>query len=161
MEYRRILLTHDSSELADTAIVHAAELAIATGASVLVLHAIASVAEAMVKMTVGSNWATTEATVQIAEQAVAAERAEAEQTLQRVEAALREAGVSDVRTLVADGDAGTAIVETAEREACDVVVMATHGRSGIVRTVLGSVADYVVRNAGCAVLLCRPTASKD
>ena len=81
MEYRKILLTHDSSELADAATTHAAEIARATGASVLVLHAVDSVADAMVQMTAGSTWGATEATVQVAEQAVAAQRDEAEQTL--------------------------------------------------------------------------------
>ena len=161
MEYRKILLTHDSSELADTAITHAAEIARATGASVLVLHAVDSVADAMVQMTAGSTWGATEATVQVAEQAVAAQRDEAEQTLERVATALRAAGVVNVSTLVVEGDAGTAIVDTAQREACDVIVMATHGRSGIVRTLLGSVADHVVRHAGCAVLLCRPPQPKE
>ena len=67
----------------------------------------------------------------------------------------------NVSTLVVEGDAGTAIVDTAQREACDVIVMATHGRSGIVRALLGSVADHVVRHADCAVLLCRPPQPKE
>jgi nucleotide-binding universal stress UspA family protein len=161
MAYQKILLTHDSSELADAAVAHTAELARATGAAVLVLHAVDSVADAMIQMTAGSTWGASEATVQVAEQAVAAQRDEAERTLQRVEAELRAEGVAEVSSLVVEGDAGTAIVDTAKRENCDVIVMATHGRSGIVRTILGSVADYVVRNAGCAVLLCRPAPAKE
>lgn len=160
MEYRKVLLTHDSSELADAAIAHAAELARATGAAVVVVHAVDSVADAMIQMTAGSSWGATAGTVEVAEQAVAAQREEAQQTLQRVEGALHAAGVSDVSTHVVEGGAGTAIVDAAKREACDVVVIATHGRSGIVRTVLGSVADYVVRNAACAVLVCRPVQPK-
>ena len=46
---------------------------------------------------------------------------------------------------------------TAADLGCDLVVMATHGRSGIERALLGSVADQVVRHArGFAVLLVRP-----
>lgn len=161
MEYKKLLLTHDSSELADAAIAPAAELARATGASVLVLHAIDSVADAMVQMTAGSTWGATEATVQVAEQAVAAQRDEAEQTLARVAAALHAAGVTDVQTSIVEGAAGTAIVDAATREGVDVIAMATHGRSGIVRTLLGSVADHVVRHVGCAVLLCRPPETKE
>ncbi len=161
MEYKKLLLTHDSSELADAAIAPAAELARTTGASVLVLHAVDSVADAMVQMTAGSTWGATEATVHVAEQAVAAQRDEAERTVARVAEALRAAGVTDVGTSIVEGDAGTAIVDAATRDGFDVVVMATHGRSGIVRTLLGSVADHVVRHAGCAVLLCRPPEAKE
>lgn len=156
MEYRKILLTHDSSELANTAIAHAADLARATGASVLVLHVIESVADTMIHMTAGTTWAQSEATVQVAEEVVAAQRAEAEQTVARVEATLRAMGVSDVQTAVMEGTPGSAIVELAEREGYDLIAIATHGRSGVVRALLGSVADHVVRHAKCAVLVCRP-----
>ena len=53
--------------------------------------------------------------------------AEAEQTLERVAAAVRAAGVADVSTLVVEGDAGAAIVDTAQREGCAAIVMATNG----------------------------------
>ena len=155
MDYRAILLTHDSSELADAAIEPAATLAQATGASVLVLHAVDSVADAMAQLTAGPGFGATEATVQVAEQAVKAQRNEAQQTIERVEAALRAAGVPQVRGVIVEGSPGSAIVDAARREECDVIVIATHGRSGLVRSLLGSVADYVVRNASAAVLVCR------
>jgi nucleotide-binding universal stress UspA family protein len=43
-------------------------------------------------------------------------------------------------------------VETAEAEHCDLIIMATHGRTGFRRLLMGSVAEEVVRSAQCAVL---------
>lgn len=51
-------------------------------------------------------------------------------------------------TLVADGDSASAIVEQAQAASIDLIVMATHARSGLRRLFLGSVADDVIRRAG-------------
>src|SRR5688572_20511253 len=49
-----------------------------------------------------------------------------------------------------------AICDVAREEAADYIVMATHGRGGIARFMVGSVADRVVRTAPCPVLTVRP-----
>jgi nucleotide-binding universal stress UspA family protein len=49
-----------------------------------------------------------------------------------------------------------AILETATATACDVIAVATHGRGGLSRLLLGSVADKVMRGAHCPVLVYRP-----
>jgi nucleotide-binding universal stress UspA family protein len=51
------------------------------------------------------------------------------------------------------------IVDTAREEGANYVVMGTHGRGGIARFMLGSVADRVVRTASCPVLTVRPKAA--
>jgi nucleotide-binding universal stress UspA family protein len=56
---------------------------------------------------------------------------------------------------VRGNDAGEAIVDVAKRFRCDLIVMSTHGLTGIRRVVLGSVADHVVQHASIPVLLCR------
>jgi nucleotide-binding universal stress UspA family protein len=58
------------------------------------------------------------------------------------------------------GTAGEAIVDYAADNAIELIAIATHGRSGPGRTVLGSVADYIIRNAGLPILLIRPTKEK-
>jgi nucleotide-binding universal stress UspA family protein len=50
------------------------------------------------------------------------------------------------------GSPATAIVHLAEKEQVDMIVMPTHGRTGIVRLLMGSVAEEVVRKAQCPVL---------
>ncbi len=60
-----------------------------------------------------------------------------------------------VRSVVVSGDPSTAIVQLAEDEECDLVVLGTHGRTGLAHLVLGSVAERVARRAPCPVLLVR------
>jgi universal stress protein A len=50
------------------------------------------------------------------------------------------------------GDPATAVVEVAEQEGADFIVMGTHGRSGLSRLLMGSVAEAIVRKAKCPVL---------
>jgi nucleotide-binding universal stress UspA family protein len=53
---------------------------------------------------------------------------------------------------VADGDPASEIVRLAKELPADLVVMATHGRTGLRRLLMGSVAEAVVRRASCPVL---------
>jgi nucleotide-binding universal stress UspA family protein len=57
--------------------------------------------------------------------------------------------------LVWDGDAGEAIVAAADSENADLIVVGSHGRSGVSRFLIGSVSDYVVRHAHCPVMVVR------
>jgi len=57
--------------------------------------------------------------------------------------------------LIAEGLADTEIVRTAAQLDVDLIVMGTHGRRGLKRLLLGSVAEKVVREAGCAVVVVR------
>lgn len=54
--------------------------------------------------------------------------------------------------MLGDGDAATTIVDTAGNKQCDLIVMGTHGWSGLTRLLMGSVAEAVVRRATCPVL---------
>lgn len=60
-----------------------------------------------------------------------------------------------VRSAVLSGDPATEIVRVARERECDVLVVATHGRKGLTRLVLGSVAEKVLRAAPCSVLVAR------
>jgi nucleotide-binding universal stress UspA family protein len=51
-----------------------------------------------------------------------------------------------------EGDAGTEILRVARENGCDLIVMGTHGRTGLGRLLMGSVAEEVVRKAPCSVL---------
>jgi nucleotide-binding universal stress UspA family protein len=51
-----------------------------------------------------------------------------------------------------DGDPAAQILRVAEETKCELIVMGTHGRTGLGRLLLGSVAEEVVRKAPCAVL---------
>ncbi len=56
--------------------------------------------------------------------------------------------------------AGNCVVETAGRVKADLIAMGTHGRGGLSRLVLGSVAEYVVRHASCPVVTVRDLPAK-
>ena len=90
------------------------------------------------------------------DQVLAAARAEAEATLARATQQLCAAGMP-VRVEVAFGRPAEEIIDFAEREGMDLIVMSTHGRSGLSRWVLGSVADKVLHGSHLPILLVRPS----
>jgi nucleotide-binding universal stress UspA family protein len=73
-----------------------------------------------------------------------------------VEDAVAALGVENAETLVVRGDAARALCQLATEAQARGLVMGTRGRSGIKRAVLGSVSDYVVRNAPCPVVVTGP-----
>jgi nucleotide-binding universal stress UspA family protein len=62
------------------------------------------------------------------------------------------AGAPHIEMRLLQGPVGREIIDAAARGACDLIVMGTHGRTGIRHLALGSIAETVVRTAGCAVL---------
>jgi nucleotide-binding universal stress UspA family protein len=57
-----------------------------------------------------------------------------------------------VEFVIADGEPGEEIVRVAKEHHCDLIVMGTHGRTGLSRLLMGSVAERVMRRAPCPVL---------
>jgi len=70
-----------------------------------------------------------------------------------VDDTVTELGLDTAETMVVVGDAGHEICALAESLAASVVVLGTHGRSGIKRAIMGSTSDYVVRHCPCPVLV--------
>ena len=82
-----------------------------------------------------------------------------EETRKRGKDALKELTESfdlDVKSIFTEGDPGHEIVRVAEELNADLIVLGTHGYCGWKRFTLGSVAEFVVRHAPCAVLTIRP-----
>ncbi len=85
-----------------------------------------------------------------------------EETEERIHGELKKiaderfADVAHVKTaVVISASAADGIVSYAEKEGVDMIVMSTHGRTGLKRMVIGSVAERVVRHANCPVLTLR------
>ena len=76
------------------------------------------------------------------------ERADAE-----LAKALREAGVEQAQRRVTIGDPASEIIDVAREVDADVIVIPSRGKSGLLRWVIGSVAERVVRRAQCPVLV--------
>jgi len=85
----------------------------------------------------------------------AALHASAHEKLEQIAARLRAGGVS-VEFTIGHGDAGREITRIAADCGADAIVIATHGETGWRHVLFGSVAEKVVRHAGCPVLTVRP-----
>lgn len=136
----RILAPVDFSDPSPPALRYARLLGEATGAEVILLYVIEPVAYPA------------ELGVVVNLEADLAERAQGE--LDK----LRErhfAGFPRTRTLVCHGVADQEIIETAKREGAGMIVLGTHGFSGLKHLLLGSTAERVVRGASCPVLTVR------
>ncbi len=81
---------------------------------------------------------------------------EAEEYLDRIAARLADQGAKNVATSVWYGQAASAIVEAAEVNKASLIVMSSHGRSGLGRLIFGSVAESVLRGTRTPILLLRP-----
>jgi len=137
MTFNNILVPLDGSLLAEAALWKAA--GIANGGTLSLLRA----AEA--RSLVGTD---------LVEAQVAAVQ-EAEEYLASVARRLADRGLKKVETHVWYGPPAAAIVEAAETQKADVIVMSTHGRSGLGRLILGSVAESVLRGTRKPILVVR------
>ncbi|MDP6606734.1 MAG: universal stress protein [Dehalococcoidia bacterium] len=156
--YAKILVTLDGSEFALDALAEVARLA-GPESTVELVEVVDSVGQIVARTTsTGLGFDGADAGLATADQAIAAQRDAAYEELRAVAARLATTGVALVNCNVLEGQAGPAIVEFAESAGVDVVVIATHGRSGMVRAVFGSVSDYVARHARPPVMLVSPAA---
>lgn len=154
--FKSALVTTDGSETAATVIPHVAHVTAPDG-KVIVVAVIDDAGKLVAQMTSGSEFGTDVASGDLVDQALAAQRGAAEKNIAAAKAALTAAGVKQVEGLVLSGSAGEAIVQAAKDQKADIVLMATHGRSGIKRAVLGSVAEHVLRHLeGVPVLFFNP-----
>ena len=90
------------------------------------------------------------------EELLAGVRDEAVEYLDRKAADLKKLGVVKVRCVSKEGFAGDEIIALGQKAADTLIAMSSHGRSGVKRWVLGSVAEAVVRHSGDPVLITRP-----
>jgi universal stress protein A len=84
-------------------------------------------------------------------------RREVQEELDRVAADFAETAAETV--IVEDAAVSQAIVREARERGCDLILIATHGRTGLEHLLIGSVAERVVRHAPCAVLTLRSRAA--
>ena len=142
--YKKILVPLDGSKLAEQAIPYATELC--KGATEVTLFQVVHLPLPL---------AAPDVSMAVPLPDPEGLREEALNYLEELAAPLREEGVN-VKTDALERDVvAEAIVDYAEQNDIDLIVMTTHGRSGLSRLVFGSVAESVVRHAPCPVLLIR------
>jgi len=137
---RRILVATDFAESAERALACAVQLARRHGAELVLVHVYMDL-PAYPEITAGQVEAIYEE-----------QRAWIEAALERRARAARGEGLL-ARAVLRTGPAASTIAETAKDEGADLLVVGTHGRSGLDRLILGSVAERVVRLASCPVLV--------
>jgi nucleotide-binding universal stress UspA family protein len=143
---QRLLVPLDGSVLAEDALPQAVHLAKNTGATVLLL--------AVIQALDPTNQQLFFRTTAAAEQAMQQWTTESRDYLESVGQRLLDQGIL-YETYVRTGDPDQEICAMTTEAAVDLLVMSTHGRTGFNRWVYGSVANKVLRNACCPMLLAR------
>lgn len=145
--YQRILVAIDGSETARRGLDEAIRLAQVGGGRLLLTH----VSEAPLPLTVNGDWTLPSLPLE-------AWREAGERLLEEARALCQQAGVAaETRLLEADGRRiGPLIAETALDWQADLIVVGTHGRRGLDRLLLGSVAEGIIRTTRTPVLLLPP-----
>jgi nucleotide-binding universal stress UspA family protein len=82
-------------------------------------------------------------------------RSRADTEFKELRAILKQRGIDDVRVHVAVGDPAHEILALAAQESFDLIVMGTHGRTGLAHLLAGSVAQKVVQRSPCPVITVR------
>lgn len=140
--YQRILVPTDGSAGVERAIAHAADLAVEHGGELHAVYVVNTASFASLPME--TSWEGVSDML----------RRDGEEAVDRVREIAEGRGVPVVGELV-EGSPSREIVRYATDHDCDLVVMGTHGRGGLDRLLLGSVAERVVRSSPVPVLTVR------
>src|SRR5919202_3071227 len=147
--FQQIMVPLDGSELAERALPCAERLAVATGATLHLVH--------VVELAPPLTWPFAPAYLpgSVYDDVVAQETQQATAYLDKMRERVAASGVH-VRTEQMVGLAAPSLLDYECDAGIDLVVMSSHGRSGMARFALGSVADRLLRHGGAPVLLVRP-----
>ncbi len=140
---KSILVPLDGSELAESVLPHASELCKKLDLELALVRAFS-----LPNLYYDETYAPDERLWQLV-------RDEARDYLDRKVKELKAEGVARVAAVVVEGFAGEQIINVARQRPATLIAICTHGRSGVRRFVMGSVADRVVRHSGDPVLLIR------
>lgn len=152
MQIHAILLPTDFSECGNYALSYAASLARTFGSSIICLNVIEPIVP-----TVGySGMADPLPIADITEQL----EDSAERELPKL-AECEECAGLEIEELVVHGEAASEIVRVAKERDVDLIVISSHGRTGLGRILFGSTAEAVVRHAHCPVLVVKPSQEEE
>jgi len=146
MVIKRIVVPVDFSDDSLKALAYARDIAKAFGAELLLLY----VVEPVYYATPADMYVTTPNMTMLLDE----QRQIGAKQLGKLIADLGKKG-QRVRGMVKTGSPAQVIADTAKSTHADLIVMATHGRSGLAHIIMGSVSEKVVRHASCPVLTVR------
>jgi nucleotide-binding universal stress UspA family protein len=139
---RNILAAVDFSEGSQKAMRLACDLSARYGAALLLLHA----------QHLTMTFMPPDFVVSAGGEAMGKQAIEINDALEALKKQAESLGAIEVKTGIAPGEPAVEIVQTARQGGHDLIVMGTHGRSGLRHVLLGSVAERVVRTSHCPVL---------
>lgn len=145
-KYRRIVCPTDFSPTAAAALGHAADLARTSGAELVLLHVLPTINYPLRGLGMAEAFPHLQAELHTRGKERLAETAKALGT-----------GLA-VRTELRDGEAYEQVLACAKEAGADLIVLGTHGHTGLKHALLGSTAERVVRLAECPVLTVRTPA---
>jgi len=134
--YKNIVLAYDSSKFSNKALQEAISIAKSSGGSLLILS-IVDITDEFESEAPGLTDKMTQKLLKLAQKAL--EKAVAAEVKAKVE--------------VHVGDAYEMIVDIAKKKKADIIVMGSHGRTGLTRLLMGSVTSRVIGHSPCAVLV--------
>lgn len=144
--FKKILVPLDGSLTAEAALEAAMQLGRAFQAEILLVRSI-QLAYAGMPMTAGADWVWPQYEVEDS-------RREVNDYLETIRRA-HDCPDCHVRSVALEGDPASCIVDTAQEEDVDLIVMTTHGQTGIRRAVFGSVTERVLHSVDCPVIVTR------
>ena len=146
-QVRRILLPTDFSGCANYALPYAAAIARAVDATVICLNVVEPIVPAVGYTGMAEAMPIAEMSEQMEDSA--------ERELPDVMRCEDLRGLK-VEEVIGHGDAAAEIVRVADEQEVDLIVISSHGRTGLGRIIFGSTAEAVVRHARCPVLVVKP-----
>jgi nucleotide-binding universal stress UspA family protein len=146
--FRRILVSTDGTTRSARAVRTAAALARTCGASLTIFHAIPAYRTPYYPEGVGFDWPPESQYLKDSAQ-------EAQKLLAKARALAAKEGVAATTAHVHDDETATAIVAAAAKAKCDLVVMASHGRKGLEKLLIGSETQRVLARTKIPVLVVR------
>jgi len=144
--YQHLLIATDGSELAGKAVDHGLALAKVLGAKVTAV----TVSEPLASMVAGEAVYPT-----LIDEYDKAMETSAKRILDPIREIAEKNGIAFEGVFVKDRYPADGIVETAKAKACDLIVMASHGRRGVAKLLMGSQAANVLAYSPISVLVCR------
>jgi nucleotide-binding universal stress UspA family protein len=142
--YKKILVPLDGSKFSECSLEHLKAIAAGCKAPEILLLMVAEIPLQLLER--GEEWRR-----EVEERG----RAWAEDYLAKLANSLKKEGMA-AKTTVLSGWPADKILDYADQNQVDLIIMSTHGRSGVTRWVIGSVADRVLRHSKVPVLMIRP-----
>ncbi len=141
---KKILVPTDFSDCSVKALNYALAFAKHSQAEILLLHVVEPIAYPVYGQEIPADWT-----------AIQTDLLDASRDHLREFSRTKAAEYGPVKQILCENSACDGIIETARTEAVDLIIISTHGRTGLRHALLGSTAERVVRHAPCPVLTVR------